>query len=76
RKDIVKDISKRAEDAKVTIRATRRESIEKLKAMKKESVITEDDLKNGETKLQKITDKYTKLVDDVLASKEKEILEI
>lgn len=76
RKDIVKDISKRAEDGKITIRSIRRDCIEKLKTMKKNSQISEDDLKNGETKLQKTTDKYVKQVEDVLAAKEKEILEI
>ena len=76
RKDIVKDISKRAEDGKITIRSIRRDCIEKLKTMKKNSEISEDDLKNGETKLQKTTDKYVKQVEDVLAVKEKEILEI
>lgn len=76
RKEIVKDISKRAEDGKITIRSIRRDCIEKLKTMKKNSEISEDDLKNGETKLQKTTDKYVKQVEDVLAVKEKEILEI
>lgn len=76
RKEIVKDISKRAEDGKIIIRSIRRDCIEKLKTMKKNSEISEDDLKNGETKLQKTTDKYVKQVEDVLAVKEKEILEI
>jgi len=76
RKEIAKEISKRAEDGKVTIRSIRRDCIENLKAMKKNSEITEDDLKNGETKLQKTTDKYIKQVEDVMAAKEKEILEI
>lgn len=76
RREIVKDISKRAEEGKIAVRSIRRDSIEKLKSMKKSSEITEDDLKEGETKLQKITDKYTKLIDETLAAKEKEILEI
>lgn len=76
RKEIVKEISKRAEDGKVSVRAVRRDCIDKLKKMKKNSEITEDDLKDGETKLQKITDKYIKVVEDTLAAKEKEILEI
>ena len=76
RKEIVKEISKRAEDGKIAIRSIRRDCIEKLKSMKKNTEITEDDLKDGETKLQKITDKYIKVVEDVLAAKEKEILEI
>lgn len=76
RKEIVKEISKRAEEGRVSIRAVRRDCIDKLKKMKKNSEITEDDLKDGEAKLQKITDKFIKKVDDTLASKEKEILEI
>lgn len=76
RKDIVKDISKKAEDSKVAVRSIRRDCIEKLKTMKKNSEITEDDLKDGESELQKMTDKYIKEIDEVFATKEKEILEI
>ena len=76
RKEIVKTIHKMAEDAKVAIRAVRRDAIEKLKGMKKDSVISEDDLKHGEKHTQELTDKYCKEVDERLAKKEKEILEI
>ncbi len=76
RKELVKTVSKRAEDAKVTVRGIRRDAIEKFKTMKKNGEITEDDLKNAEKKVQDITDKFIKEVDAVFAKKEKEILEV
>ena len=76
RKELVKTVSKRAEEAKVTIRGIRRDSIEKFKTMKKNGEITEDDLKNAEKKVQDITDKFIKEVDTVFDKKEKEILEV
>ena len=76
RKEIVKEIKKIAEDAKVAIRSIRRDSIDKLKKMQKASEITEDDLKNGENELQKITDEFVKKVDELAAAKEKEVMEI
>ncbi len=76
RKEIVKDIHKLGEERKVTIRGIRRDANEKLKAMKKDSTITEDDLKDGEKKTQTLTDKYCKEVDDLAKKKEKEIMEI
>lgn len=76
RKMLAKDVSKFAEEAKVSIRSIRRDAIEKLKKMKKDSVITEDDLHDGEDKIQKITDKFIKEADELSASKEKDIMEI
>lgn len=76
RKEIVKDIKKLAEDNKVAIRNTRRDALEKLKALKKNNTITEDDQENGEKKIQNLTDKFCKEIDSVAAAKEKEILEI
>ena len=76
RKEIVKDVKKIAEDSKVAIRAIRRDAIEKLKGLKKANSITEDDQTNGEKKIQTVTDKYCKEIDDLTAVKEKEILEI
>ncbi len=76
RKEIVKDVKKIAEDSKVAIRSIRRDAIEKLKALKKANTITEDDQANGEKKIQTVTDKYCKEIDDLTAVKEKEILEI
>lgn len=76
RKALVKDIHKIAENAKVAIRNIRRDFMDKLKAMKKDSAITEDELKDGETQLQKTTDKFIKVVDDALKEKEQEILTV
>lgn len=76
RKEIVKDIQKIAEETKVQVRNARRETIDKLKAMKKAGDLTEDDLKQGEKKTQDLTDKYIKNIDKISADKQKEILEI
>lgn len=76
RKELVKEVSHMAEEAKVAVRSIRRDSMEALKKMKKDSAITEDDLKSGEEEVQKITDSFVKKVDAVAAQKEKEIMEI
>ncbi len=76
RKEIVKDIQKMAENSKVAARSVRRDCLEKLKAMKKASEITEDDLKDGEKEIQKITDNIIKEIDEISAVKQKEIMEI
>ena len=76
RKEIVKDVKKMAEENKVAIRNTRRDALEKLKALKKANTITEDDVTNGEKKIQTLTDKFCKEIDDLAAIKEKEIIEI
>lgn len=76
RKEIVKDVQKIAEETKVQIRNVRRELIDKLKAMKKDGELTEDDLKQGEKKAQDLTNKYVKEVESVSAVKQKEILEM
>lgn len=76
RREIAKEIAKRAEDAKVAIRNVRRDGMDDLKKLKKDSAITEDDLKNGEDKLQKITDKHIKEVDEIASAKDKEIMSL
>lgn len=76
RKELVKDIQKIGENSKVAVRSIRRDCVDKLKAMKKASEITEDDLKDGEKEVQKITDNYIKEIDDLSAAKSKEIMEI
>lgn len=76
RKDIVKDIRKMAEESKVAVRNLRRDALEKLKGLKKANQITEDDEQNGEKKIQNLTDKYCKEIDNMSAAKEKEIMEI
>lgn len=76
RKEIVKDVQKIAEETKIQIRNVRRDTIEKLKALKKTGDLTEDDLKLGEKKTQDLTDKFVKNVDKISADKQKEILEM
>ncbi len=76
RKGIVKDVQKIAEETKVQVRNVRRDTIEKLKAMKKTGELTEDDLKQGEKKTQELTDKMTKKIDKISAEKQKEVLEL
>lgn len=76
RKELVKEIKKLAEDSKVAVRSIRRDNIDKLKKKQKASEITEDDLKDGEEELQKITDEFIKNIDKEADKKEKEVMEI
>ena len=76
RKEIVKDIRKLAEEAKVAIRSIRRDAMDEAKEMQKKSQITEDDLKNEENEIQKLTDKKVEEIDSMLASKEREVMSI
>ncbi len=76
RKELNKGVSKRGEEAKVAVRNIRRDAIEGFKKQKKDNEITEDDLKGLEEKIQKLTDKFVKQIDEIIAAKEKEILEV
>jgi ribosome recycling factor len=76
RKELVKQVKKYGEEGKVAVRNIRRDAMENFKAMKKKSELTEDDLKDVEKELQKLTDDYIKEIDKVTASKEKELSEI
>lgn len=76
RKELVKGIRKKGEDSKVAIRSIRRDAMEDAKVQKKNGEITEDDVKNIEKDIQKLTDNYIKDIDSIIASKEKEILEV
>ena len=76
RKELVKEIRKIAEEAKVSVRAIRRDGIDEAKAKQKNSEITEDELKSAETEIQKITDKNIEEIDKILANKENEIMSI
>ena len=73
RREIVKDIAKMGEDSKVSVRGVRRDAIDKLKKMKKDSEITEDDLKQAEKKVQDLTDSFCKKIDDLSDEKKKKI---
>ncbi len=76
RKDLTKVVKKYGEEAKVALRHERREANDKLKKMNKNNELTEDDLKRAEDEVQKTTDKYSKIIDDVITHKEQEILEV
>jgi ribosome recycling factor len=76
RKDLAKQAKQIAEKSKISIRNIRREAIDELKALEKNSEIGEDDQKIGDAKIQKLTDKYVAEIGDVSAAKEKEIMEI
>jgi len=76
RKELTKTVRKYGEEAKIAIRAVRRDAIDHFKSLKKDSTITEDDLKDAEKELQNITDKNIAEVDKAVAEKEKEIMEI
>ncbi|MBO5929821.1 MAG: ribosome recycling factor [Clostridia bacterium] len=76
RKELTKSVSKRAEEAKVVVRGVRRDAIDAFKAQKKNGEITEDDLKNAENGIQKVTDQYIKDIDALADAKSKEIMEI
>ena len=76
RRDLVKLVHNRLEDARVAVRNVRRDLIRDLRESESEKLITEDDLKKGEEELQKLTEKMMDLVDEVGERKEKEILEV
>ena len=76
RKELCKQVKKQIEEGKVAIRAIRRDAMEAIKKMKKDSVITEDDAKDAETELQKATDNAVKEADRICAEKEKEIMSV
>lgn len=76
RKELAKQVAKMGEDAKVAIRNIRREANDKVKAMKKNSELTEDEAKAGDKSVQDLTDKYTKEIDAVTQNKTKEVMEI
>ena len=76
RRELTKVASKGAEETKVAIRSIRRDAIEQIKKLKKNSEITEDDQRDAEEDMQKITDKAIKDVDEIYAKKEKEIMEV
>lgn len=76
RKELAKGISKRGEEAKVAVRNIRRDEMDALKKAKKANELTEDDLRDEEEKLQKLTDKICKEIDEIAANKTKEIMSV
>ncbi len=76
RKELTKQVHKYAEGGKVAVRNIRRDVMDKIKAAKKMSEVTEDDAKDLEKKLQDVTDKYVKKLDELAAEKEKELMSV
>ncbi|WP_278730531.1 ribosome-recycling factor [Anaerotruncus colihominis] len=76
RKELIKGVSKTGEESKVALRNIRRDAIDKFKAAQKKSEMTEDELHEGEEKMQKLTDKYVKEVDAMVSKKSKELAEV
>ena len=76
RKQLVKIVKKRAEESKIAVRNIRRDGNEELKKLEKEEHISEDDVKKEHDEIQKITDSFIKKIDELLAHKENEIMEV
>ena len=76
RRDLVKIVNQRIEEARISIRNVRRDSIKDMREFEQEKMISEDDLKRGEEEMQKITDDYIKQINEIGEHKEKEILEV
>ncbi len=76
RKELCKQVRKQVEEGKIAIRAVRRDAMDEIRKMKKNSEITEDDQRVAETELQKVTDAHIKEMDEVGEEKEKEIMSV
>ena len=76
RKELVKEVKKMAEDSKVSIRSIRREAMDEAKKMQKDNLMTEDELKSSEDKIQKLTDNKISEIDKILSEKEKELMSV
>ena len=76
RKELIKQIRKLSEEAKVAVRTIRRDAVENFKKQKKSNEMTEDDLKDAEKEIQAITERFIADIDKAMADKEKEIMEI
>jgi len=76
RREMVKIIKRMAEEAKISVRNSRRDANETLKMLEKEKEITEDDLKRSEKDVQQLTDEFVNTIDSIVQSKEKEVMEV
>ena len=76
RKELAKVVGKQTEEARVAVRSARRDAMDMVKDAEKDKQITEDERKNGEKKIQELTDKYIAMIDDIAKAKEKEIMEL
>ena len=76
RRDLTRQVGRRAEEAKVGVRNIRRDALNDLREFKNESLVAEDDFYDGQEKLQQLTDKYIQEIDDICDNKEAEIMEV
>ncbi len=76
RREMVKAVNKRTEEQRVAIRNIRRDANDQIKKMEKDKTISEDEAKRAQDEVQKLTDKYIKEIDQIMAAKEKEIMEV
>jgi ribosome recycling factor len=76
RKDLVKQVKKMGEESKIALRNVRRDGNETLKSFEKDKLVSEDDMRRGQEQVQKITDRYIANVDDILQTKEHEVMEV
>jgi len=76
RRDLAKSVGKQTEEARVAVRAARRDAMDMIKDAEKDKQISEDERKQGEKKVQELTDKYIAMIDDIAKAKEKEIMEL
>ena len=76
RKELAKVVGKQTEEARVAVRSARRDAMDMVKDAEKDKQITEDERKNGEKKIQELTDKFIAMIDDIAKAKEKEIMEL
>jgi ribosome recycling factor len=76
RKELAKVVNKQTEEARVAVRSARRDAMDLVKEAEKDKEITEDERKNGEKKIQDLTDKYIAMLDDIAKAKEKEIMDL
>ena len=76
RKELAKVVNKQTEEARVAVRSARRDAMDMVKEAEKDKEITEDERKNGEKKIQELTDKYIGMIDDIAKAKEKEIMDL
>ncbi|MGL5245798.1 MAG: ribosome recycling factor, partial [Sarcina sp.] len=75
-KNLVKNVRKTGENAKVALRSIRKEANDKIKTLKKDGELSEDEVKKSEDEVQKVTDNFVKEIDKIVVAKEKEIMSI
>jgi len=76
RKDLVKQVKKVGEESKIALRTVRRDGNDMLKSLEKDKLVSEDDWRRGQDQVQKITDRYIAQIDEILQSKEHEVMEV